>query len=81
MIIKPSSLGDFMASLQQYTMQEKFFKWQNYLQLVKQTESPFYQASLENFLEYYPFNHTYWGEIVEQALKVPKTGKANAVRL
>lgn len=81
MTIKPPSLGDFMATLHQYSMQEKFYKWQSYLQLVKQTESPFYQASLEKFLEYYPFNHTYWGEIVEQALKVPKTGKANAVRL
>jgi hypothetical protein len=79
--IKPLSLDDFMASITNHSMQEKYFKWENYLQSLKETESPFYQAILEKFLQYYPFNHTYWGEIVDQALKVPKTGKGNAVRL
>jgi hypothetical protein len=32
-------------------------------------------------LEHFPFNHSHWREIVELALKVPKTGKGNAVRL
>ncbi len=32
-------------------------------------------------MEYFPFNHSRWSEICDLALKVPKTGKANAVRL
>ena len=79
--IKPPSLEDFMTAINNFSMQEKYFKCENYLQSLKQTESPFYQVILEKFVQYFPFNYTYWGEAVDQSLKVPKTGKGNAVRL
>jgi hypothetical protein len=79
--IEAPTLESFVDSIHDFTIQEKYFKWEAYLQTLKQTSSQFYPAILEKFLDYFPFNHTYWSELCELAAKVPKTGKANAVRL
>ena len=36
----------FMESLQQFSFQEKYFKWIAYLKEIKQADSQYYQASL-----------------------------------
>lgn len=71
---------DFITSIENFTFQEKYFKWQSYLKELKEQGSQYYQASLEKFVEYYPFNHTYWSELLDLLLKMPK-GKTNTIKM
>lgn len=70
----------FIASISKFTFQEKYYKWESYILKWKDQEPQYYRAILEKFVEYFPFNHTYWSEICDLYLLIPKTGKESALR-
>lgn len=43
---KVLTLEEFLASLEGFSVQEKFYKWESYLQALKSSESQYYQAIL-----------------------------------
>ena len=77
---KSLTIEGFIESIADFSFQEKYFKWQSYVKNLKKEESQYYQAGVEKFLEYYPFNHTYWNEIIEILVKMPK-GKVNTLKM
>lgn len=70
----------FSASIHNFSFQDKYFKWVSYLKDVKIAESQYLRAALEKFVELFPFNHTYWAELLDLILSQPK-GKSNTLKM